>query len=377
MSGNIQVSTPIDYSQYNTRLRSHENSSEINYLNKQPLYSILSEDALIADQSGLLPSQIMSATPELRSPKMTEQEKVLILAILAKSLIEKNKCNTDRPAGYQANTPTTALTEQNHSLKINKKNNFAGQDWSNLSPQQSKLLNQLIAIIRLLIKLKQADTENKNAGVTRQTAAAESSAKELVNSAKSSFTAAAIAGAASTGLTAGVMAKSGHTTHKHTKEHSELMDKKSNLQQGEKLINSARSNAGPKAQTATEKAEAAAACKNAEDMASTKDLQHDTDQDLFKSSEFNDLQRRRESGVLSLANPLHQALQTSLEIKATTQRAESNLLDNDRTVYQRSAENSAEMESRDHKVEQFVLDIALQLINNNISTNSAIISRAN
>lgn len=377
MSGNIQALTQFDFNPYNTRLQVHENSSEVTRLNKQPVYSLLTEDALTVDPSGSHSSQIMSAMPEISAPKMTKEEAALTITIFANSLIAKQGYNTDRPAANQINSPTSALAETDTSLKTGKSKVFSGQDWSNLSPQQSKLLNLLIEVVRLLMQLKKADTESKNASTARQTVAAENSAKELVSSAKSSFTAAAVAGTASTGLTVGVLAKSGHTTHKHTKEHSKLMDKKSQLQQDEKHINNARSNPGvTEGQTAAEKTEAAAACKNAQDKTSTKDLQHKTDQELFNSSESYDLRRRRESGALSLATPLHQALQTSLEIKATTQRAESNLADNERTVYQRSAENSGEMESREHRVEESIKDISLQIINNTISTNSAIISRA-
>lgn len=387
MSGNIQNLMPglmpIDYSQYNTRPQHHENSSEVirlkgHALNCNPVNFILPEDALILDRSGSTSSQIMGGAPLLRTPKITKDNAELHAEAFKYASIAMQDYNTDRPAGHQQNTPTSALEGQDNGLIINKKNAHEKIDWSNFSAWLSKIINNLIKQIELLMKFKRASTEDKNAGLTRQTAAAESSAKELVNSAKSSLTGAAVAGAASTGLTVGVLAKSAHTTHKHTTEHSKQMDDKFALKQDENKINNARSNPGrTEGQTPAEKAEAAAACKNAENKTSTKALQHKTDQKLYNGNESYSEERRKQSAALSLATPLHQLVLSSFNVKSTSQQADSNLLDNDRAVHQRSAENSAEMESRNHKVEQFVLDSVLQYINNNISTNSAVISRAN
>lgn len=345
---------------------------------KETAYAASSIDALLINNSGCLASNIITTVPELRQPAQTQKEADTLLKIMNKEKSSAGiKINAERPADAQIYNATAKLMEQTDELKLT--NQLSDSiDYSNLSGYSLKWSKVMDLVIQLLQLLKTMDDKLKSKFQSLQTESTERSAKKTIAAGQNVLTGAISGAAVNVAWTTGSVAVSARKTNQHIKKTSKNMSKQQNIKIKNAKIRDAQRKSGlDRTKNLKDKKLAEQDNKHLNELGSTKPEENRLSDELFRGKEKHDNVMRSLYATQMFGSSVEKVAGAAGEAGASSNRAQSAIADNERSIHQKTSENSLDMEGKTHKIMQAILDLLAQLLNNTASTNNTVINRAN
>ncbi|RAU29952.1 hypothetical protein DBY66_014210 [Pantoea sp. RIT413] len=345
---------------------------------KENAYAARSIDALLIDNSGCLASNIITTVPELRQPAQTQKEADTLLKIMNKEKSSAGiKINAERPADAQIYNATAKLMEQTDELKLT--NQLSDSiDYSNLSGYSLKWSKVMDLVIQLLQLLKTMDDKLKSKFQSLQTESTERSAKKTIAAGQNVLTGAISGAAVNVAWTTGTVAASASRTKHHTNKSSKNLNEQQNIGTKNTKSSDVQKNSElDKNKSDKEIKQSGNDDKHVGDVGTTKPHENRLSNDMFKGKEGYDAVMRQLYAVQVFGSSFEKVAGAAGEAQAASNRAQSAIADNERTIHQKTSENSLDMEGKTHKILQALIELLTQLLNNTASTNNTIINRAN
>lgn len=345
---------------------------------KENAYAARSIDALLIDNSGCLASNIITTVPELRQPAQTQKEADTLLKIMNKEKSSAGiKINAERPADAQIYNATAKLMEQTDELKLT--NQLSDSiDYSNLSGYSLKWSKVMDLVIQLLQLLKTMDDKLKSKFQSLQTESTERSAKKTIAAGQNVLTGAISGAAVNVAWTTGTVAASASRTKHHTNKASKNLNEQQNIGTKNTKSSDVQKNSElDKNKSDKEIKQSGTDDKHVGDVGTTKPHENRLSNDMFKGKEGYDAVMRQLYAVQVFGSSFEKVAGAAGEAQAASNRAQSAIADNERTIHQKTSENSLDMEGKTHKILQALIELLAQLLNNTASTNNTIINRAN
>ncbi|KAA6043267.1 hypothetical protein F3I35_15965 [Pantoea sp. Bo_7] len=345
---------------------------------KENAYAAHSIDALLIDNSGCLASNIITTVPELRQPAQTQKEADTLLKIMNKGKSSAGiKINAERPADAQIYNATAKLMEQTDELKLT--NQLSDSiDYSNLSGYSLKWSKVMDLVIQLLQLLKTMDDKLKSKFQSLQTESTERSAKKTIAAGQNVLTGAISGAAVNVAWTTGSVAISARKSNQHVKKTSNNLDDQQKRNRNNAKIRDAQDKPTiDKNKNLKDKKKAKQDNEHINEIGSTKPEENYRSNKMFRDKEKHDDVMRSLYATQMFGSSFEKVAGAAGEAQASSNRAQSAIADNDRSIHQKTSENSLDMEGKTHKILQAIFDLLTQLLNNTASTNNTIVNRAN
>ena len=315
--------------------------------------------------------------PELRQPKMTlEEAKEIRINFHNENTSITVKINCERPADVKIFITTAKLIEQTDQLKTNKQIN-GPIDYSNLSGYSLRWSKLMDLLIQLLQQLKTMDDKLKSKFQSLQTEATERSAEKTIAAGQNVLVGAVSGAAVNIAWTTGSVAVSARKTQQHIKKTSVGTDKLHNLKKVNAKKTDAQKHTGlDKTKNLKDKKQAEQDYEHINKMGSNESEQNDISNQLLRGKEEHDDVMRSLYATQMFGSSFEKVAGAAGDAEAASNRAQSTIADNERSIHQKTSENSLDMEAKTHKILQAIFDLLMQLSNNTASTNNTVI-RAN
>lgn len=345
---------------------------------KEITFAMSSIDALLIDNSGSLASQIMVLMPELRQPRQLQVQARENLAVFRMVVTQATATlNAEQYADFKVQNATAEIMEQTDALKTDGKVSGSPIDYSGLSGYSLRWSKLIDSLIELLFKIKAQDDRRKVEFMQWQTQATERSAKRTVSAGQNVLTGAISGAAINVAWTAGTVVHSAYKTSDHTKRAGKNLNQQQEISTKSKSTSDKLRNIGlRKKRKDVDKVKMEKNNKHMEQVGTAEPEKNRLSGNMNKEKEIYDHALRSINVIAPFGSSFERVAGAAGEMQASSNRAQSNIADNERSIHQKGSENSLDMESKTYKISQALRDLLLQLLNNTVSTNSSIINRS-